>query len=156
MLVFLPQNSSGLLDGSKRARQGAVSAESSQVAELACFSTENPIGLGKKKKKQTVLEGSSQPAPMFLAAGAGVNAPCDALALHFCIASLGCPRLGGGQSVGEAWLRLWREQELCLLGAGIAPCSPQYPWGAGCLEQELLWRFGVWKEVAGAGPGGKL
>lgn len=52
MLVFLPQNSSGLLDGSKRARQGAVSAESSQVAELACFSTQNPTGLGKKKKKR--------------------------------------------------------------------------------------------------------
>lgn len=56
----------------------------------------------------------------------------------------------------EAWLRLWREQELCLLGAGIAPYSPQYPWGAGCLEQELLWRLGIWKEVAGVGRGGKL
>lgn len=47
MPAFRPQNSPGLLDGPERARQSAVSAESSQVAELACFSTENPIGLEK-------------------------------------------------------------------------------------------------------------
>lgn len=58
VVVFLPPKISGLLDGSQGAKQSAVSAESSQVAQPAWFLNGKP--------SQMTLEGSLQQAPIFL------------------------------------------------------------------------------------------
>lgn len=47
VVVFLPPKSSGLLDGSQGAKQSAVSAESSQVAQPAWFLNGKPGQMSK-------------------------------------------------------------------------------------------------------------